>query len=39
MPFYQKQGIIPPKRHTQFRKDSGDLYWEELVSHLFQPLS
>ncbi len=32
MPHYQKQGKIPPKRHTQFRKDDGTLYAEELVS-------
>ena len=32
MPFYQKQGDIPTKRHTQFRDDSGNLYWEELIS-------
>ncbi len=32
MPFYQKRGDIPTKRHTQFRDDSGNLYWEELIS-------
>lgn len=32
MPFYQKQGKIPPKRHTQFRNKKGELYWEELIS-------
>jgi homogentisate 1,2-dioxygenase len=32
MPFYQKRGKIPPKRHTQFRDDTGSLYWEELIS-------
>ena len=32
MPHYQKQGKIPPKRHTQFRKNDGTLYAEELVS-------
>ncbi|MES2656185.1 MAG: homogentisate 1,2-dioxygenase [Bacteroidota bacterium] len=32
MPFYHKQGQIPPKRHTQFRKPDGSLYSEELVS-------
>ena len=32
MPFYQKQGKVPPKRHTQFRNTEGDLYWEELIS-------
>jgi homogentisate 1,2-dioxygenase len=30
MPFYHKLGKIPPKRHTQFRKPSGDLYYEQL---------
>jgi len=30
MPFYHKLGIIPPKRHTQFRKPNGDLYYEQL---------
>lgn len=32
MPFYHKQGTIPQKRHTQFRKPDGSLYSEELVS-------
>jgi homogentisate 1,2-dioxygenase len=32
MPFYQRRGSIPPKRHTQFRDAEGNLYWEELVS-------
>lgn len=32
MPFYYKLGVIPPKRHTQFRKPDGSLYAEELVS-------
>ena len=30
MPFYHKLGEIPPKRHTQFRKSDGNLYYEEL---------
>lgn len=30
MPFYHKLGKIPPKRHTQFRKEDGGLYYEEL---------
>lgn len=30
MPFYQKQGQFPHKRHTQFRKGDGSLYHEEL---------
>jgi homogentisate 1,2-dioxygenase len=32
MPFYHKAGKFPPKRHTQFRKNDGQLYAEELVS-------
>jgi homogentisate 1,2-dioxygenase len=31
MPFYQKLGEIPHKRHTQFRKPNGELYREELM--------
>ena len=30
MPFYHKLGVIPPKRHTQFRKKDGSLYYEQL---------
>lgn len=30
MPFYYNLGKIPPKRHIQFRKESGDLYYEQL---------
>src|SRR5690554_2668076 len=30
MPFYHKLGKIPRKRHSQFRKENGDLYYEEL---------
>jgi homogentisate 1,2-dioxygenase len=30
MPIYHKLGTIPPKRHTQFRKPNGDLYYEQL---------
>lgn len=30
MPFYHKLGTIPPKRHIQFRKPNGDLYYEQL---------
>ena len=30
MPFYHKLGNIPPKRHTQFRKTDGSLYYEQL---------
>ena len=32
MPFYIKQGKIPKKRHIAFKKESGDLYREELHS-------
>ena len=32
MPFYQKRGITPDKRHIQFRDENGNLYWEELIS-------
>tara|TARA_B110000196_G_scaffold278318_1_gene257316 strand:+ start:126 stop:1274 length:1149 start_codon:yes stop_codon:yes gene_type:complete len=32
MPFYQKQGKIPLKRHTAFKKGDGGIYYEELVS-------
>jgi len=30
MPIYHKLGSIPPKRHTQFRKSDGGLYYEQL---------
>ncbi|WP_396152091.1 homogentisate 1,2-dioxygenase [Flavobacterium sp.] len=30
MPFYHQLGEIPPKRHTQFRKSNGELYYEQL---------
>lgn len=30
MPIYHTLGKIPPKRHTQFRKENGDLYYEQL---------
>ena len=30
MPFYHKLGEIPHKRHIQFRKPNGDLYYEQL---------
>jgi homogentisate 1,2-dioxygenase len=30
MPFYHKLGKIPPKRHTQFEKPAGGLYYEQL---------
>ncbi len=32
MPHYIQRGKIPQKRHTQFRKENGDLYAEELFS-------
>lgn len=31
MPYYNRSGIIPNKRHTVFRKQNGSLYQEELV--------
>jgi homogentisate 1,2-dioxygenase len=30
MPVYHRLGKIPPKRHTQFEKPSGGLYYEQL---------
>lgn len=30
MPIYHKLGKIPPKRHTQFNKADGSLYYEQL---------
>ncbi len=30
MPIYHQLGQIPPKRHTQFRKADGTLYYEQL---------
>jgi len=30
MPIYRQLGEIPPKRHTQFRKPDGNLYYEQL---------
>lgn len=30
MPFYQKRGAIPPKRHTIFKQPDGKLYQEEV---------
>ena len=30
MPIYHKLGKIPPKRHTQFNKPDGSLYYEQL---------
>ncbi|HEY7779118.1 MAG TPA: homogentisate 1,2-dioxygenase [Ktedonobacterales bacterium] len=30
MPSYQRLGVVPPKRHTQFRTPDGGLYSEEL---------
>jgi homogentisate 1,2-dioxygenase len=32
MPYYHKLGNIPHKRHTQFRKEDGSLYSEQLFS-------
>ena len=30
MPLYHTLGKIPSKRHTQFRKPNGELYYEQL---------
>jgi homogentisate 1,2-dioxygenase len=32
MPFYVREGSLPPKRHIQFRRPDGGLYAEELFS-------
>ncbi|GAC1402931.1 MAG: homogentisate 1,2-dioxygenase [Candidatus Velthaea sp.] len=32
MAFYARQGSLPPKRHTQFRRPDGGLFAEELIS-------
>ncbi len=32
MPFYQKRGEIPNKRHIQYKNNNGNLFWEELIS-------
>ena len=32
MPFYQTKGLIPPKRHTVFKRSHNSLYYEELIS-------
>ncbi|ONI75647.1 homogentisate 1,2-dioxygenase [Kribbella sp. ALI-6-A] len=31
MAYYRQVGQVPPKRHTQFRKPDGGLYYEELM--------
>lgn len=31
MPFYHKLGLIPPKRHIQFRQPDGSLYKEQVI--------
>ena len=33
MPFYQRVGQVPPKRHTQMRRPDGVLYTEELIGN------
>jgi homogentisate 1,2-dioxygenase len=30
MPIYHKLGLVPPKRHTQFKKPDGGFYYEQL---------
>ncbi|MAJ45373.1 MAG: homogentisate 1,2-dioxygenase [Candidatus Marinimicrobia bacterium] len=32
MPFYQKRGEVPPKRHTILENPNGGIYFEELIS-------
>ena len=32
MPYYHRMGVVPHKRHTQFRKPDGTLYSEQLFS-------
>ena len=32
MPFYQKRGKTPQKKHTEFRDGNRNLFWEELIS-------
>ena len=32
MPFYNKKGSIPPKRHTAFKRNDENYFYEELVS-------
>ena len=32
MPFYQSKGLIPPKRHTVFKRSHNSIYYEELIS-------
>ncbi|MGA5702980.1 homogentisate 1,2-dioxygenase [Peterkaempfera bronchialis] len=31
MAYYRTVGSVPPKRHTQFRRENGELYYEELM--------
>src|SRR5438128_10642268 len=31
MAYYRRVGVVPPKRHIQFRDDEGRLYREELM--------
>ena len=31
MPYYRSLGSVPPKRHTQHRDPTGQLYYEELM--------
>ena len=32
MPFYQKRGLIPAKKHTVFPNPNFGIYYEELIS-------
>ena len=31
MAYYRQVGSVPHRRHTEFRNDSGALYYEELM--------
>lgn len=33
MPFYQRRGRIPAKRHTVLERDGGGMYYEELIGN------
>ncbi len=33
MPFYQRRGKLPPKRHTAFPNPQGGIYYEELMGN------
>ena len=33
MPYYHRQGILPAKRHTVFRKPDGSMHYEQLMGN------